>query len=220
MKMTKLGKALFVTLGGMSPKLAQDSALPALVATASGKTLNVGELSTKLIAMDSELDPKQMQASFDALIALDMSSIPSGPMGGGANDSEDDEEDEKKKVAKDKKMAKDAEEEKEKKDEDKKAFDEAITVIKRDLHEAASARHAVREFVGDVIAQDSITAEEIYAFALDSMEVEHKEVTGLPALKALFKVAQSSKSAAPVVVAMDSAGLEAQFPEASRFRHQ
>jgi hypothetical protein len=71
MKTTKLGKALFVTLGGMSPKLAADSALLALVGQATGKTFKLDEVSPKLIAMDADLDPKRMTTAIEALLALD-----------------------------------------------------------------------------------------------------------------------------------------------------
>lgn len=225
MKTTKLGKALLVTLGAMSPKLAQDSAFVSLVGTAAGKTLNVGEVSSKLIAMDADLDPKKLKASFDALLALDAEKEEDKPAKdacdpGPSMDSDDDEdpaededeseEDKKKRLAKDK-LAKDADKE----EEGKKAFDAAITTVKRELREADQARRDVSSVVGDVIAQDS--AEQIYGFALDHMKVEHKDVTGVPALKALFTVA--NRSAVPAAkIAMDSKGLAAQFPNATRFR--
>jgi hypothetical protein len=207
MKMTKLGKALFVTLGALSPKLAQDSALPALVGKASGKTTKVEELSVALVAMDAELDPKLIKGTVDALIALDrsVSGDPATSM-----DSDDDDDD---------KTAEDEEEDEEEKKKDKKAMDAAISdgvaKVRVEMREADEARRAVSAVVGDVITQDS--ASDIYIFALDEMKVEHKDVTGVPALRALFNLARTTQTTAPVV-AMDSAGLAAQFPEASRFR--
>lgn len=225
MKTTKLGKALLVTLGGMSPKLAQDSALLALVGTASGKTFNAAEVSAKLIAMDADLDPKRLHSTFEALVALDKKAkdeeIPNG-----GDPAQDGEEHPKDCDCKDCKKAADAEEEKdkekvakdaEKEENDKKAMDTKLDSFKRELREADQARRDVRSVVGDVIAQDS--AEDIYVFALDQMKVDHKEVRGTPALKALFTLANSQRSAAPAPrIAQDSAALATKFPNASRFR--
>lgn len=214
MKTTKLGKALFVTLGGLSPKLAQDSALLALVGKASKKTINKDELNGKLIAMDSELDPKKTASVIDALLAMDaeekdekkkVAEDSDDDDFDGAED-EDDEEDEKKK----KKIAEDAD----KSDEKVKT---AMDSFKKELRDADEARRAVRPVVGDVIAQDS--AAEIYAFALDHMKVPHDGVKDPAALKAIFHVA-NTKSAAPStsVIAQDAAGLAQRFPNAARFR--
>ena len=232
MKTTKLGKALYVTLGSMSPKLAQDAALLALVGQATKKTFNSGEMSTKLIAMDSELDPKQIKTTFEALLALDAEKEDKpkpaeddewyGKKGidekkpaededddpDAAEDDEDEDEKDKKK-AKDKKAA-DAEEK------DDKKVEKAMDSFKKELREADEARRLVRPVVGDVIAQDS--ASDIYGFALDEMKVDRKGVKGVPALKALFTLAQSRTAPAPRVVAMDSAAVATQFPNAMRFR--
>lgn len=212
MKMTKLGKALFVTLGGMSPKLAQDSALPALVGKASGKTTKPEELSVALVAMDAELDPKLIKSTVDALFAMDVNAGGSPTVGG--SDSDDDDDD---KTAEDED---ETEEEKKKRlAEDKKAMDAAISAgvakVRVEMREADEARRAVSAVVGDVIAQDS--ASEIYAFALDHMKVDHKDVTGVPALRALFNVAKSSQVAPAPVMAVDAAPAIAQFPQLNRF---
>jgi hypothetical protein len=86
--------------------------------------------------------------------------------------------------------------------------------FKADLRSADEARRAVRPVVGDVLAQDS--AEGIYGFALDQMKVDHKDVTGVPALRALFNLAhQASKPAAHV--AFDSSiNVEEKFTGAGR----
>jgi uncharacterized protein len=218
MKTTKLGKALVITLGGMSPKLmAQDAALLALVGKASGKTINVDDLSTKLIAMDAELDPKRVSDTIGAILALDKKAKDEDPDGDPAQDEEHPKDCD---CAKCEKTAQDAEEEKEEKD--KKAMDAAIDsrvkVIRRDLLEANEARIAVRDVVGDV-AMDS--AGEIYGFALDEMKVDHKGVTGTAALRALFTLANTKTAAAPAPrIAMDAAGVTARFPNANRFRLQ
>jgi uncharacterized protein len=211
MKTTKLGNALFVTLGGLFPKLAQDSAFLALVGKAAKKTFNRDDVSSKLIAMDAELDSKKLSSTLDVILALDADSKDDDEAIG--QDGEDDEEDEKKKKIAADKLAKDAEEKSDKK------LEGAMDSFKKDLREAEDAKRAVRPVVGDVIAQDS--AAEIYGFALDEMKVAHEGVTDVAGLKALFNLAQSSRSAAPVArIAQDAAGVATRFPNATRFRQQ
>lgn len=211
MKTTKLGKALFVTLSGMSPKLAADSALLSLVGLAVGKTFKPEETSAKLIAMDADLDPKRLTATFDAILALDADDEDDDDAAP-AQDEDESEEDKKKRLAADK-MAKDAEEKSDKK------LEGAMDAFRKNLREAEDAKRAVRPVVGDVIAQDS--AAEIYGFALDEMKVAHEGVTDVAGLKALFTLAQSSRSAAPVArIAQDAAGVATRFPNATRFRQQ
>jgi hypothetical protein len=208
MKMTKLGRALFVTLGGMSPKLAQDSALPALVGRAVKKTINAEDVSSKLVAMDADLDPKKAKRMIEALIALDAEKEEKPKMMGEDDDDdddtvagdEDDEDDDKDK----KKVAKDAEEK----------MKGAMDSFRRDLREASEAARAVRDVVGDVVAMDS--AAEIYAFALDHMKVGHEGVKDAASLKALFNLAQTPKT--PTArIAQDTAGMATMFPDANRF---
>lgn len=94
----------------------------------------------------------------------------------------------------------------------------AMDSLRKEMREANEARVDVRSVVGDVMGTDS--AAEIYGFALDHMKVDHTGVEGVPALRALFKVAAAGKaSTAPVRVAQDSAGLAAKFPGAARFRN-
>ena len=115
--------------------------------------------------------------------------------------------------AKDGKKAKDAEEEKE---DEKKAEDKmkhAMDEFKADLRAADEARRAVRSVVGDVLAQDS--AEGIYGFALDQMKVDHAGVQGVPALRALFNLAQQA-SKPTARVAFDAVGVEEKFTGAGR----
>lgn len=218
MTTTKLGKALVIILGGMSPKLAQDSLL-GLVGQASKKTLNAEDVTSKLIAMDAALDPKKLKASFDALLALDAEKDEDKPAKDAEKpacdeDDEDDtaEDEDESEEDKKKRLAKDAEEKKE----DKKAMDAAISSIRRDLKEAAQAAREVSSVVGEVIAQDS--AEEIYAFALDQMSVDHKGVKGVPALRALFNLAHHRSVTPAPKIALDSASIVTKFPEVTRFR--
>ena len=115
--------------------------------------------------------------------------------------------------AKDRKRARDAEEderEREKKAEDRmtKAMDE----FKAGLRYAEEAKREVRDVVGDVIAQDS--AEGIYEFALDQMGIDHKDVKGRTALRALFQAARSASH--PQRPAFDAVSMEDKFAGASR----
>jgi hypothetical protein len=132
-----------------------------------------------------------------------------------ADDSEEESEEERKerleKRAKDKK-AKDCSA----KDEEEKAEDKmkhAMDEFKADLRAADEARRAVRTVVGDVLAQDS--AEGIYGFALDQMKVDRAGVEGVPALRALFNLAQQASKPAPRV-AFDAVSVEEKFTGAGR----
>jgi hypothetical protein len=113
--------------------------------------------------------------------------------------------------AKDAKTAKDAEEET-KKAEDK--MKHAMDEFKAELREAEDARRAVRPVVGDVLAQDS--AEGIYEFALDQMKIDRKDVKGVPALRALFNLAQQAAKPAPRIAFDASLNVEEKFAGASR----
>ena len=118
---------------------------------------------------------------------------------------------EKGKTGGDSKKAKDAEEDEKKKAEDK--MKHAMDEFRAELREADEARRAVRPIVGDVLAQDS--AEGIYGFALDQMKIDRKDVQGVPALRALFNLAQQANKPAPRQ-AFDSAGVEEKFVGAGR----
>jgi hypothetical protein len=225
MKMSKLGKALYLTLGSMSPKLAADSSLAGLVGKASKK--NPVD-ATKIIALDSALDPDKFAKTLAAVMALDAEKEEKDENKGefGAEDEDDeeaeDEEDEeaekeaKAKAAKDK-AAKDKAKDEEKAKDSEKAMDAKIATMRQGLKDADEAKRLVRPVVGDVVTQDS--AEEIYGFALDQAKVNRDGVTGVPALKALFVAANAARTPAPVV-AMDHATAATMFPNASRFSHQ
>jgi hypothetical protein len=137
-----------------------------------------------------------------------------------ADDSEEESEEERKerleKRAKDKKAkdcsAKDSEEEEKKKAEDR--MKHAMDEFKAELREAEEARRAVRPVVGEVLAQDS--AADIYGFALDQMKVDHKDVSGTPALRALFNLAQKASQPAPRAAFDASLNVEEKFAGANR----
>ena len=231
MKMTKLGKALFAALCAASPVLAADSALPALVGPATRKNFKKEDVKAKLLALDAELDPQQLDNVIDAL--LDVEQEPKAvetPMAA----ADESPADKLRKLLAGKvdesvineacnlmaAPAQDADEAAEKMIKDgEKPVDvkAAMDGLRKELRKAEEARRDVRAIVGDVMGMDS--AAEVYGFALDHMKVDRKDVEGAPALRALFKVA-ASKSAAPAPrIAQDAGGLDKQFPGAARFRN-
>lgn len=225
MKMTKLGKALFATLAAVSPVLAADSALASLVGNANRKTFNKSSMRDKLIAMDATLSPEQLDNVIDALLDVEQDPEPVEPPVAGAGDESPAE---KVRTMLAGKVDEDtinaicalidtpAQDEDQDDDKvDKKDMEAAMDSLRGRLRDANKASLEVRPTVGDV-AMDS--AEEIYAFALDHLKVDHKDVTGTPALRALYRLAVNSAKSAPVPsLAADSAGLDKQFPQAARF---
>lgn len=227
MKMSKLGKALFAALCAASPVLAADSALPALVGSANRKTFDRKDVKAKLLALDADLDPQQLDNVIDALLDVEQDPKPVETPAAAADESPADKlrallagkvDDATLEQACGLLATPAADEKPEgeggmKKEEVTAAMDG----LRKELREANEAAREVRHIVGDV-AMDS--AAEIYGFALDHMKVDRAGVEGAPALRALFKVAAANKaSTAPVHVAQDSAGLAAKFPGAARFRN-
>ena len=229
MKMSKLGKALFAALCAASPVLAADSALPALVGNANRKTFKPEDVKAKLLALDASLDSNKLDAVLDAILDVEQDPKPMETPAAAADESPAD------KVRKllagkvddavidevcalcaapaaDEEPGKPAPDTVKKED-----VAAAMDSMRQEFREANEARVDVRSVVGDVLGMDS--AAEIYGFALDHMKVDRKGVEGVPALRALFKVAAAGKTASPVHVAQDSAGLAAKFPGAARFSH-
>lgn len=229
MKMTKLGRALFAALSAASPTLAADSALPAMVGTANRKTFKKAEVKAKLLALDAELDPEQLDSVIDALLDVEQEPKPVETPAAAADESPAD----KIKALLAGKVddsvideicgymsapVADAEPDQKMIESGEKPVDvkAAMDSLRKEFREAADAARDVRATVGEV-AMDS--AAEIYGFALDHLKVEREGVEGVPALRALFKVA-ASKSAAPTLrVAQDSAATIKQFPGLDRFGH-
>lgn len=246
MKMTKLGKALFASLSAASPKLAADSALPGLVGTASRKTFNAKDAKAKLIAMDSGIEPEKVDSIVDTLLDVEQDPNPMEPkpavdetpagklramLAGKVDDAvieeacklfampaadggnHDKDGNPYPRVAKDDDLM-NKEEVVAAMDSMAKGLTDKLT---KQFREVSEAQRDVRQVVGDVIGMDS--AEAIYGFALDHMKIDRAGVDGVPALRALFKVA-SSKPAATVdlSIAQDSGDLYKTFPNLSRFR--
>jgi hypothetical protein len=234
MKMSKLGKALFAALAAASPVLAADSALPALVGTANRKTFKKEDVKAKLLALDASLDSNKLDAVLDAIMDVETDPKPAETPMAAADESPadklrallagkvDDATLEEACALFAPAAAQDAEGDTvggkaiDAKPVDVKAAMDAFGVkLRAEMADANIARVDVRATVGDVMGMDS--AADIYGFALDHMKVDRKDVTGVPALRALYKVA-SSKSATVPHVAQDSAGAVVKFPGAARFR--
>lgn len=230
MKMTKLGKALFAALCAASPVLAADSALPALVGPATRKNFKKEDVKAKLLALDAELDPQQLDNVIDALLDVEQDPKPVETPAAAADESPADKlrkllagkVDEETMNAACALMAPPAAadadpDEKGEPGMKKEEVTAAMDGLRKELREAEDARRDVRAVVGDVMGMDS--AADVYGFALDHMKVDRTGVEGAAALRALFKVA-ASKSATPAPrIAQDAGGLDKQFPGAARFRN-
>lgn len=236
MKMTKLGKALFAALCAASPVLAADSALPALLGQADRKNFKTADVKAKLMALDASLDSNKLDAVLDAILDVEQEPTAIDPNKPAADESPadkvramlagkvDDEVINEIVALIAAPAALDGYDEgaaKLVKDEDKPGMKKedvtaAMDGLRKSLREAEEARRDVRAVVGDVIGMDS--ASEVYSFALDHMKVDHKDVAGAPALRALFRVASKAVQPTPRI-ALDAGGLAERFPNAARFSH-
>lgn len=237
MRMTKLGKALFVAISAASPVLAQDSALPGLVGNANRKTFKKAEVRDKLIALDATLSPQQLDNVIDALLDVEQDPMPQEMDEPAA--AADESPEEKVKAMLDGKVDEDTinaicamlpkeaavdeepdnlKDDKADKPEDvKAAMDSAISKVRAQLREADEARRDVADVIGNVYGMDS--AADIYALALDEMKVDHKGVKDANSLRAIFNAVSAKASAPAPRIAQDSNGLATQHPNAMRFGH-
>lgn len=235
MKMTKLGKALFAGLSALSPKLAQDSAVPAIVGNAK-RGVDAKAMKEKLLALDAEIDAGKLDDILDAIIGVEEDPEPAEP----ETPVEDESPHEKVRsllsgkvdddvvsailalipeTAADEGQEGKKEDDEVKKEEDKKAMDAAINSAveasnKRLIAGFEAAQH-VRSVIGEV--KPGTPAAEVYGLALDELKVDHKDIKDVAALRALFSVASGKAAEKPSVVAQDSAGLKDRFPNAARF---
>ena len=216
MKMTKLGKALFVSLRGLSPKIAQDSALPALVGEAEKKTFKKAAALKCLLAMDSEIDAEKADEIIDAVIGVeespeaveldrelgqdepDLMGFLAGKL------SPEDLEAVKGMMS----PAKDAEPGMK-----PEAVEEKVTAamdsMRVEFRQLEQAKVDVRAVVGDVIGMDS--AEEVYRFALGKMGHDHKDMPAA-GLRTMFNAVKDVKASRPAPrIAEDSAATVQQF---------
>lgn len=216
MKMTKLGKALFVSLRGLSPKIAQDSALPALVGEAEKKTFKKAAALKGLLAMDSEIDAEKADEIIDAVIGVeespeaveldrelgqdepDLMGFLAGKLSpedleavkGMMNPAKDAEPGMKPEAVEEKVTA-------------------AMDSMRVEFRQLEQAKVDVRAVVGDVIGMDS--AEDVYRFALGKMGRDHKDMPAA-GLRTMFNAVKDVKDSRPTPrIAEDSAATVQQF---------
>jgi len=232
MKMTKLGKAIFASLSGMSKTLAQDSALPALVGKANRKTFDKKKTVEKLLALDVELDPEQLDNMLDAMIGVEDNPEPVEPAPETMGEGDEDPKEKVKSMLAGKvdddvinailalipEPTTGDEEQEEKEDDgkmDKEEVGKAMDSLRKGLVESFDAIKAVASVVGEV--KTGTPAHEVYGLALDELKVDHAGIKDVTALKALFRVASGKKQEKPAPVAQDSAELIKRFPNVARF---
>lgn len=216
MKMTKLGKALFVSLRGLSPKIAQDSALPALVGEAEKKTFKKAAALKGLLAMDSEIDAEKADEIIDAVIGVEES-----PEAVELDRELGQDEPDLMGFLAGKLSPEDLEAVKgmmtPAKDEDcgmkPEAVEEKVTAamdsMRVEFRQLEQAKVDVRAVVGDVIGMDS--AEEVYRFALGRMGHDHKDMPAA-GLRTMFNAVKDVKAPRPAPrIAEDSAATVQQF---------
>lgn len=224
MKMTKLGKALFAALCLASTKLAADSALPTLVGNIDKKA-DKPALKTKLLAMDSDMDPAELDAVVDSMLDVESDPTPKEPapveqtpmekiravLSGKVADEVIDA------VLACMPAAADVTPPGMKPDEMKAAMDAQIDATRTELRAADVARREVRDTVGEVNGMDK--PGDIYAFALDHLTVDHKDITDPVALRALFKTAVTAGKPVRKPLATDGDGdsVGKRFPAIARF---
>lgn len=199
MKMTKLGKALALSLQGLSPKIAQDSALPALVGEAEKKTFKKAAALKGLLAMDSDIDVEKADELIDAVLGVEESPEPVEL----ERELGQDEPDLMAFLA-GKLSPEDLEAVKgmmtPAKDEDygmkPEAVEEKVTAamdsMRVEFRQLEQAKVDVRAVVGDVIGMDS--AEDVYRFALDQMGIANKDMPAA-GLRTMFNAVKDRRSA-------------------------
>lgn len=218
MKMTRLGKAMFAAICAASPKLAADSAVPAMLADAHYKTFDKAKVTASLIALDATLNPEQLDNVIDALLDVEQDPKPTVADESPADKVRSmlagkvDDETINSILALLTAPAQAADEDDKM---DKEDVQKAMDGLRAELLEAEQAKRDVRPVVGDVIGMDK--AGDVYQFALKHMGVDHQGVTDVAALRALFKVA--SNKVAESKPAFDSGdSVVTKFPGVSRFR--
>lgn len=199
MKMTKLGKALALSLQGLSPKIAQDSALPALVGEAKKETFKKAAVLKGLLAMDSDIDAEKADEIIDAVLGVEESPEPVEL----ERELGQDEPDLMAFLA-GKLSPEDLEAVKgmmtPAKDEDygmkPEAVEEKVTAamdsMRVEFRQLEQAKVDVRSVVGDVIGMDS--AEDVYRFALDQMGIANKDMPAA-GLRTMFNAVKDRRSA-------------------------
>lgn len=221
MKMTLLGKAMYAAVSAASPKLAADSAVPAMLADAHYKTFDKAKVTASLIALDATLDPEQLDNVIDSLLDVEQDPKPTTADESPADKVRSmlagkvDDETVNSIIALMTAPAQAADEDKDDDKMDKDDVKKAMDGLRAELLETEQAKRDVRPVVGDVIGMDK--AGDVYQFALKHMGVDHQGVTDVAALRALFKVA--SNKVTEIKPAFDSGdSVVTKFPGVGRFR--
>lgn len=231
MKMTKLGKALFVSLRGLSPTIAQDSAFAALVGNANKKTFKKAAIKDAMLAMDSEIDAEKADEIIDAVIGVEDSPEAVEPKRELGVDEDDDVSGSKHAeiidflkskgmdsadleavgnmlTRMDRPYGKDNEPGM-KPEEVTAAMDSLRAELQAASRSMEQAKADVRPIVGDVLGMDS--AEEVYRFALGKMGHDHKDMPAA-GLRTMFNAVKDVKASRPAPrIAEDSANTVKQF---------
>lgn len=223
MKYTKLGLALKVALSAASPKIAQDSGLPALVGKATKKGFDKDAIKGKLLAMDADFDAENLDEIIDAILGVEQNPEPETPPTAVGDEGDglaaflkgklSDEDYASAMGMMDKSDEPKGMDESEVDEKVNEGVSAAMDSMRKEFRDLQSAQSAVRNVVGDVIGMDS--AEQVYRFALDHMKVDHKE-TPATGLRNLFAVANSVAAPKQPVIASDSASI-ASIPGLARF---
>lgn len=197
MKMTKLGKALFVSLKALSPKLAQDSALPALVGEAKKQGFDKSAITKGLLAMDNDIDAEKADEIIDAVIGVEDQPEAIEPK----KEIIEDEHDlmgflagklspEDLEHAKAMLGGADDEAPAMKPEDVNEQVTAAMDSMRAEFRQLEQAKVDVRSVVGDVIGMDS--AEAVYRFALDHLSIEHKDMPAA-GLRSMFNAVKGQK---------------------------
>lgn len=232
MKMTKLGKALALSLQGLSPKIAQDSALPALVGEAKKETFKKAAVLKGLLAMDSEIDAEKADEIIDAVIGVEDSPEAVELDRELGKDEDDDGEGSKHAeiidflkskgldsaeleavgnmlTRMDRPYGKDGDAPYMKPEAVEEKVTAAMDSMRVEFRQLEQAKVDVRPVVGDVIGMDS--AEEVYRFALGKMGHDHKDMPAA-GLRTMFNAVKDVKASRPAPrIAEDSAATVQQF---------
>lgn len=214
MKRTKLGLALIAALGALSPKIAQDASLDAVLGKASKKTFKKDDAVAKLLAMDAEINPESLDEIIDAILGVEQNPEPeTAPTAVADNDGAGEHAkiiDYLRSAGVDASvlegvgamladMTKPAATDEGpdmtgyvKEDEVNTAMDG----LRKEFRELETAKAAVRKTVGDVIGMDS--AEQVYRFALTQLKVDHADMPAA-GLGKLYAVASDRPTEQPKV---------------------
>lgn len=235
---TKLGRALIAALSAASPKIAQDSSLGALVGEAKKKTFKKAEVVTALVAMDSEIDTSSLDEIIDAILGVQENPEPEKPTALAGDENDDGAGSKHAEIIdflKSKGLdAADLEavgnmltrmDKPEGADElpddvmTKEDVDTAMDSMRKDLtkqfRDLEQAKADVRPTVGDVIGMDS--AQSVYRFALDQMNVDHKDLPDAALGKFYALAADRQPSVSPSTVLANDAATVATIKGLDRF---